>query len=71
MANTFTFNENEVQVNYEPFIEIPLERYKELIRKEIGYDYRRAELLHTTYITPSTADKLMFQLEEKVEDDDF
>ena len=71
MANTLTFKDNELNVQYEPFIEIPLERYKELIRKEIGYEYRRTELLHTTYITPSTADKLMFQLEEKVEDDDF
>lgn len=59
-------------------ITIPLERYNELIRKEVGYDYRRAELQNTTYITPSTADKVMFQLEEKTPlgceapvDDDF
>lgn len=54
-------------------ITITLDRYTELIRKEVGYNYRRAELLNTTYITPNTADKIMFQLEEKpvepVEDD--
>lgn len=59
------------------FIEIPLARYKELLRKEIGYDYRRAELLDKdrTYFTPSTSDRIMFELDKKtepvIEEDDF
>jgi hypothetical protein len=50
-------------------ITIPLKRYQELIRKEVGFDIRQAELREASFA--STADKIIFSVETVQEDDDF
>ena len=47
----------------EKTIEISTERYVELLRKEIGFDYRQAELKESGWV--STSDRIMFGLDEK------
>lgn len=51
-------------------ITIPLERYNELIRKEIGYEVRRAELLKMN-LSHSAEDTVIYQLDTVPVDDDF
>ena len=41
-------------------ITITIERYTELLRKEMGYDYRRTELGRSGYVCES--DKIIFGL---------
>ena len=50
-------------------ITISLKRYQELIRKEVGFDIRQAELREASWT--STADKIIFSVEMVQEDDDF
>lgn len=51
-------------------IEISIERYQELIRKEVGFDIRAAEIREASWV--STADKVIFCSLPKVqEEDDF
>lgn len=76
--NTMKITENGCDMQWEPTITISLARYQELIRKEIGYDYRKEELQNAPWLTPSTADKIIFQVKETpkgceapAKDDDF
>ena len=41
-------------------ITIPIERFIELLKKEIGYDYRRSELMQHSWV--SDADKVLFNI---------
>ena len=52
-------------------ITITIERYTELLRKEMGYDYRRTELGRSGYVCES--DKIIFGLinESVTTNDDF
>ena len=65
------------EMKYDPLcvvdttITIPLERYNELLRKEVGFEVRKAELMKMGY-THSAEDTVIYQLDKKpVEDDDF
>ena len=44
---------------------ITADRYSELLKKEIGFEYRKAELKECGWV--STADKTMFGLKEREE----
>lgn len=51
-------------------ITISLERYQELIRKEVGFDIRAAEIREASWV--STADRVIFgSLPATKEEDDF
>lgn len=58
-------------------IEIPVSRYEELLRKEMGFEYRKAELNEKEAIWINTAEKIIFGVTGKTpeppkcEDDDF
>ena len=58
-------------------IEIPVSRYEELLKKEMGFDYRKAELEEKETIWINTVDKIIFGVTGKTpeppkcEDDDF
>ena len=61
----------------EKTIEISTERYVELLRKEMGFEYRKAELEEKEAVWINTADKIIFGVTGKTpeppkcEDDDF
>ena len=48
-----------------PTIEITVERYTELIRKEVGYEYRKNELASHSYI--SEDDRFIFGIKKQPE----
>ena len=58
-------------------IEIPVSRYEELLKKEMGFDYRKAELEEKETIWINTVDKIIFGVTGKTpeppkcEEDDF
>lgn len=58
-------------------IEIPVSRYEELLKKEMGFDYRKAELEEKEAVWINTADKIIFGVTGKTpeppkyEEDDF
>ena len=58
-------------------IGIPVRRYEELLKKEMGFDYRKAELEEKEAVWINTADKIIFGVTGKTpeppkcEDDDF
>ena len=53
------------------YISMTIARYQELIRKEMAFDVRQAELREASFV--STADRILFKVDEvqKPEDDDF
>lgn len=53
------------------YVEIPMQRFEELLRKEAAYEMKRQELRQTGYI--STLDKVLFQCweESASAEDDF
>lgn len=58
-------------------IEIPVSRYEELLRKEMGFEYRKAELNKKEAIWLDRAERIIFGVTGKTpeppkcEDDDF
>lgn len=69
--------EKEKKMTETRMIEIPMGRYEELLRKEMGFEYRKAELNEKEAIWLSLPERIIFGVtgktpeQPKCEDDDF